>query len=708
MRPRLPRILPIRTSSSARHLLLCLALLGASVAAGAGGACAQSAIVTYPAPLNTNSDTDSLPDSNVQIAWGENSGAGTFLAVWESDENLGGTAGTDTDIFFSTGDGIPGNWSPPALLNTNGTSDSGGDNNVQVASDGAGHWVAVWQGHENLNGTTGTEGDILVATSADDGYTWTATALLNNNGDSDGVGDIDSHPTIASDGAGNWIAAWQSFTNLNGTTGPDLDILTATSSDNGLTWSDPALLNSSGASDSGANARDKNPHLASNGEGEWVAVWDSQTNLNGAGNDYDIFFALSSDAGASWTSAALLNSNGTTDSGIDPLSGSDTYPQVIWDGMHSWVAVWQSNEDLAGPGGSAGTDDDIFVSLMRRNTGGWSAPTVLDSNAEIDTGGDFSPRIHADGAGHWVTVWHSSEDRNPAGLGEYLLPGDVFVPTGFYEGSAGTDTDIFIASATSPSYSATGPTPCEGGPCVTTDVVLLNVNGTEDAVPSASDSYASIATDGSGNWVAAWSSTGNLGGTAGTDGDILFAWSNDLDGDYLPADDGGLFLGYDNCPFEGGVGEIGFEPDTDEDGLGDICDPFPSDPLNDIDGDGYSGPSDNCPLTANPNQTDSNTDGVGDRCESPDFSFPALLNTNGTTEFEYDAAPKIVTDGSGLWLAAWESRNSIAEAPMGDTSGTDSDIFFARSTDAGTTWTDPGLLNTNATFDAETSNDGEV
>ena len=279
----------------------------------------------------------------------------------------------------------------------------------------------------------------------------------------------------------------------------------------------------------------------------------------------------------------------------------------------------------------------------------------------------------------------------------------MFVPTGFYEGSAGTDTDIFIASATSPSYNAEEVTPCEGGPCVTTDVVLLNVNGTEDAVPSESDSYASIATDGIGNWVAAWSSTGNLGGTAGTDADILFALSNDLDGDHLLAD-GGLSEVSDNCPFESDIGG----PDTDEDGLGDACDPFPLDPLNDIDGDGYSGPSDNCPLIANPNQIDSNTDGVGDLCESPDFSFPALLNTNGTADSGWDSAPKIVTDGSGLWLAAWESNNDIAEAPMGDTSGTDSDIFFARSTDAGATWTDPGLLNTNATSDAETSNDGEV
>ena len=54
--------------------------------------------------------------------------------------------------------------SPPALLNTNGDSDTGYDYAPQVTTDGTGNWVAVWGSSENLGGTVGTDFDIFVAT----------------------------------------------------------------------------------------------------------------------------------------------------------------------------------------------------------------------------------------------------------------------------------------------------------------------------------------------------------------------------------------------------------------------------------------------------------------------------------------------------------------------------------------------------------------
>jgi len=48
--------------------------------------------------------------------------------------------------------------------------------------------------------------------------------------------------------------------------------------------------------------------------------------------------------------------------------------------------------------------------------------------------------------------------------------------------------------------------------------------------------------------------------------------------------------------------------DTDQDGMGDICDP-------DDDNDGIPDVDDNCPLTENPNQEDEDGDGIGDVCE---------------------------------------------------------------------------------------------
>ena len=57
-----------------------------------------------------------------------------------------------------------------ATLNTNAATDSGGEDWFpQVASDGAGNWVAVWYSGDSLGGTIGTDNDILVARSSDDG-----------------------------------------------------------------------------------------------------------------------------------------------------------------------------------------------------------------------------------------------------------------------------------------------------------------------------------------------------------------------------------------------------------------------------------------------------------------------------------------------------------------------------------------------------------
>jgi len=43
-------------------------------------------------------------------------------------------------------------WTGPAALNTNAATDSGNDYFSQVTTDGAGNWVAVWESHDSLGG----------------------------------------------------------------------------------------------------------------------------------------------------------------------------------------------------------------------------------------------------------------------------------------------------------------------------------------------------------------------------------------------------------------------------------------------------------------------------------------------------------------------------------------------------------------------------
>ncbi len=55
--------------------------------------------------------------------------------------------------------------------------------------------------------------------------------------------------------------------------------------------------------------------------------------------------------------------------------------------------------------------------------------------------------------------------------------------------------------------------------------------------------------------------------------------------------------------------------DSDGDGIGDDCDDCPGPGQNDDDGDGICSDVDNCPYTSNADQTDINSNGIGDACE---------------------------------------------------------------------------------------------
>jgi hypothetical protein len=144
------------------------------------------------------------------------------------------------------------------LLNTDGTVKS-----QQRISETQGGFTGT------LDDTIGTDLDILVARSTDDGVTWTAPAPLNTNAASD-TGD-DARPQLTTDGRGTWVAVWESLDSLGDTIGTDSDILLARSTDDGVTWTAPAALNTDATSDA---VDDERPQVTTDGQGTWVAIWE--------------------------------------------------------------------------------------------------------------------------------------------------------------------------------------------------------------------------------------------------------------------------------------------------------------------------------------------------------------------------------------------------------------------------------------------------
>jgi hypothetical protein len=113
----------------------------------------------------------------------------TWVVAWISNEDLGGTAGTDDDIFVSRSTDSSVTWSAVQTLNSNASADTQGDYDPYVITDGNGNWVAVWDSNEDLGGTAGTDYDIFVSRSTNNGVTWSAVQTLNSNATTDTGGD---------------------------------------------------------------------------------------------------------------------------------------------------------------------------------------------------------------------------------------------------------------------------------------------------------------------------------------------------------------------------------------------------------------------------------------------------------------------------------------------------------------------------------------
>ncbi len=257
--------------------------------------------------------------------------------------------GAETDIWFSRTTGNGGPaWSPAAPLQSNAATDDGRDAQVQLATNGLSVWVAVWLSTSTLGGTIGGEGDILFARSTDDGVTWSAPAALNTTAFADSLTQ-DSRPSIAVDNAsGTWITTWTAENAFGGALGSDTDILFARSTDGGTTWSAPAALNTNAATDSSGIDADENPSITADQLGRFVCVWERAT----GGGDRDIVGALSDDLGLTWSTPTTVNTNAATD------AGQDTFPRIVSDGTGHFITAWNSTDSL---GGTIGTDGDLLT-----------------------------------------------------------------------------------------------------------------------------------------------------------------------------------------------------------------------------------------------------------------------------------------------------------------------------------------------------------
>jgi len=370
-------------------------------------------------------------------------------------------------------------FTPPLWVNSTATTDSQDDGAPCLASDGKGVVVAVW---ESLNKPKAAvawyDWDIFVARSADGGASWSKAAAIAGYAASD-TG-ADNNPVVATDGRGNWVAAWQSLGTVDGRLGPDSDILFVRSADNAKTWSRAAALASYAATDIG---QDFNPALLALPDGTWIAAWETSEAIADKGSNFDIVFSRSHDAGATWSAPLPLSRNAATD--------RDTDRQVVLatDGKGVVLATWEA---FAAEGGKLGTDWDIMLARSENAGATWSEPVPLASTAATDgLAADTGVSLATDGSGRWVAVWASSAIAQRGGNED--------------------GQDILRVVST------------DGGKTWSAPAVLKHSLAGE----VEREQTPRIVYDRNGRWVAVWHSKDGQKGGAGNDGDIVFSTSTD-------------------------------------------------------------------------------------------------------------------------------------------------------------------------------------
>lgn len=188
-------------------------------------------------------------------------GAGGWMAVWSSNDPLGGTIGTDDDVLFSYSgdDGI--SWSAPGPVDAGAGADgTTNDTHPSLDSDRAGRWVVLWSSDD------GSSLETLVSHSTDDGATWSSPATATDETNAS----VSERGILRAGGAGVWVVA-------GGERAGGYPRVSR-SVDDGVTWSVPTRLH--GSMDPSGPTSLALWGLDTDGAGNWIAGWSTLLNGN--------------------------------------------------------------------------------------------------------------------------------------------------------------------------------------------------------------------------------------------------------------------------------------------------------------------------------------------------------------------------------------------------------------------------------------------
>lgn len=314
---------------------------------------------------------------------------GVLYMAWRDGRN------GNADIFFARSEDKGKTFSKNIRLNDDkGFAYQG---NPAIAVDPAGTVYVVWS--DNREGTD----DIYFTTSRDKGKTFSRNVRIND----EKPNAPQSHPTIAIGDENNLLVAWEDFRNGQS------DIYLARSVDGGGTFSENLRVN-----DDAGRAPQISPSLAYAGDGQVLIAWSDFR--NGAvelpppspatgeqnrwelarGGNGDIYFARSTDGGATFSTNRRINDDST--------ERPQAFPSLSATPSGLVAVAW---EDFR--------DGHSQVFMAKSGNGGLTFGPNFKLNDDGDAGsGHFHPSVTVDLQGRAYVIWTDERNNRFASHGE--------------------------------------------------------------------------------------------------------------------------------------------------------------------------------------------------------------------------------------------------------------------------------------------------
>jgi cysteine-rich repeat protein len=314
------------------------------------------------------------------VAWGP---GGTVIVTWSFrdgyEEYVEGPDGgvyewheLEVNYAIRSSDG-GSSWGELQTLST-GTSPRSG---IDVETDGQGTWIVVW-----------SDTDLFMTRSEDDGLSWSEPVVIAVNA----APRYWSNTEVRHVTDDRWVIVFSSSTFGEDIYGIDEDVFSLRSMDGGVTWGAPIPVNLDARED---GATDTSSALSVDDAGRAIVAWESFRPLGNEGHiDADVFAAVSTDGGATWSAPATVNPGADTDTDYDGA------PRLLADERGTWLALWQRRADGQRRGGREVDKTVVAISGHECGNGVVEVGEACDDgNTSDDDGCDSDCSITACGNG---------------------------------------------------------------------------------------------------------------------------------------------------------------------------------------------------------------------------------------------------------------------------------------------------------------------